>query len=756
MPGIKWFAYCFPNRRSDKPVVEITVKFRSEDLRGIPQHISEIKDLLVSAGILDSEEKFPDEALPDERMARFTSLLVQTALLFERKANHRVGFYSVQCYPEQKKCVALLEHEHCDVGMTAVKLAAELLNGKRRLLAEPFRIFSKFARDRLLPVATEAIIKAARSRDIPCIQLERQPYKREDFEELTGGDCIRSNGLLMLGHGVHQHVLDGTFCLDRSADFKSLLKNSSQRRVILEKLGIPVIHSQDSQAAIADNYHLIAVNGKVTAVAPQPGGEKQPLDHVHASLIDHATAINREIGFAPVTITIQTTDISRSLAQTGGCVADFNLAPELDRLVDIGSPMLESTAAEIIDWLFPQKSSMRMPTIAVTGTNGKTTTSRMINHVLMNAGRKPGLVCTDGVYLNGQQVESDDLCAFTGHLKVLTSKAVDVAVLETHHACIMYGGFAFEWCDIAVCLNVTEDHLWLANIESVEQMAEVKQALPERARKAVVLNADDPYCLAMIDSVTAEKICLVSMNFGQEALSARVGSRLSCFCVLELISGEEWLVIYDQGRRLPLMAATQIPATFDGLARFNVSNAMHAVAASYLAGIDLETVKTGMNSFSMSFENTPGRLNFYDGHPFRVIMDFAHNADGFSELSAFVNQLKISGRKFLMFQVRGDMEDKYIKRVALAAARNFDHYVCRTHPVYSGPDEQKALALIKGALLEAGVDEHQITATTDPAFAVETMLQMGEKGDLLVFATGSGQRVDTWNQIISFGSEPGH
>jgi cyanophycin synthetase len=223
-----------------------------------------------------------------------------------------------------------------------------------------------------------------------------------------------------------------------------------------------------------------------------------------------------------------------------------------------------------------------------------------------------------------------------------------------------------------------------------------------------------------------------------------------------LISGEEWLVIYDQGRRLPLMAATQIPATFDGLARFNVSNAMHAVAASYLAGIDLETVKTGMNSFSMSFENTPGRLNFYDGHPFRVIMDFAHNADGFSELSAFVNQLKISGRKFLMFQVRGDMEDKYIKRVALAAARNFDHYVCRTHPVYSGPDEQKVLALIKGALLEAGVDEHQITATTDPAFAVETMLQMGEKGDLLVFATGSGQRVDTWNQIISFVSEPGH
>ena len=372
----------------------------------------------------------------------------------------------------------------------------------------------------------------------------------------------------MLGHGAQQHVLDGTFCLDRCGDLKGLLESNAQRRALLEKLDVPVMDPNDSQTAGAKKYHLITANGKVTGVTSQLGGESQPLENVHDSLIDLVAAVTREIGFAPAAITVMTSDISRPLAQTGGGVVDFELAPELDRLVEIGSPILESTAEEIVDWLFPEPGCARMPVIAVTGTNGKTTTSRMISHVLTGAGRKPGLVCTTGVYLNGLQIESDDQAADTGHLKVLASKAVDVAVLETHHAGIIFRGFAFEWCDIAVCLNVTEDHLGVGHVDTIEQMAALKQALPERARHGVVLNADDPYCLAMLDSMTADKACLVSMELDQEALVARAGKPLDYSCVLELVSGEEWLVMYEHGQRLPLLAVNQIPATFGGTARF--------------------------------------------------------------------------------------------------------------------------------------------------------------------------------------------
>jgi len=175
MPVIEWFAYCFPNRRTDKTVVEITLNFKPADLHGFPKHSSEIKNILVNNGILKSEDIFPEQALPNDRICWYTSLLVQTALLFQRKAGHRVSFYSISSDPGQNCSIALLEHEHCDVGMTAVKLAVELVAGKRRLLTEPFRAFTQFALERLLPRETEAIIKAASQRDIPCIQLERQP-----------------------------------------------------------------------------------------------------------------------------------------------------------------------------------------------------------------------------------------------------------------------------------------------------------------------------------------------------------------------------------------------------------------------------------------------------------------------------------------------------------------------------------------------------------------------------------------------------
>ena len=656
MPAVEWFAYCFPNRRTDKTVVEITLNFSPADQQGFPQHCSEIKNLLTNSGILTADEAFPEQNLPDDRMGWYTSLLVQTALLFQCKAGHRVRFFSISCDPDKNRSVALMEHEHCDVGMTAVKLAIELVTGKRSLLEEPFRMFKQFALERLLPIETEAIINAANRREIPSIQLERQPYKREDFDQLTGGKCISRNGLLMLGHGIHQHVLDGTYCLDKAEDFRDIAT------------------SQDRNQTDAEGT---------------------------------------DSGFT------------------------------------------KSMADDLLNWLFPDKNNTRMRVIAVTGTNGKTTTTRMINHILMHADQAPGMVCTDGVFLYCRQIHEGDQCADTGHLKVLTSKEVNAAVLETHHAGILKRGFAFEWCDIAVCLNVTEDHLGMANIETVEQMAKVKQALSERARHGVVLNADDPYCLGMLDSMHVEKTCLASMEYEVAELRKLAGESTACFCVLESINKSQWLVIYDLQQRLPLMNVASIPATFNGTAGFNISNAMHAVAASYLFGIKIEEIVGAMSHFRSGPDSTPGRLNVFDDLPFRVIIDFAHNIAGFQKLSEFIDTQPVSGRKILVFGISSNHRDVDIKAAMSGLAGHFDHYICVDCHDLQGRQANEIPTLLASGLTSAGVAESDIGFVLDTHEWWRHGLEMAESGDLLVMIPDPYELKPIWGLLGSMAATAG-
>jgi UDP-N-acetylmuramyl tripeptide synthase len=639
MPVIEYFPYKGPNRRYDLPVVEILLKFGPADDNAFPRSESEIRDLLISGGILNSDEVFPEQVLPGERMAWYSSLLVQTALMFQRKVGHRVSFFSVSGIPGQKQCLALLEHEHCDVGMTAVKLACELLLGKRRLLAEPFRMFSKFAAERLLPVETGAIIEAARRRDIPVIHLERNPMKRADFDGLTGGKCIRPNGLLMLGHGKHQQVLDGTFCINRDEDFAGLFEAGEQQ----------------------------------AANPAKPGLET----------------------------------------------------------VDMGS-----AADALLDRLFPSKQSVRMPIIAITGTNGKTTTTRMTNHIMLFAGRKTGMMTTDGLFLNGQMVVAGDQCGRVGHLKVLTNKAVNFAVLETHHKGILRDGFAYRWCDIAVCLNVTEDHLGDGNIETVGQMAEVKAALPMRARQAVVLNADDLHCIDMLKKVTAKQVCLVSMEAGMDQLYSRYGDVLTCCCVLEQVDDRQYLVMYDEELRLPVMAVNSIPASFGGTARFNVSNAMHAVAASYLSGVDIETIQTAMSGFRADYETTPGRLNIFDELPFRIVMDFAHNPDGMRRICEFIDQQNVPGRKLVAFAGTINRTNETVRHMGHSIAGHFDFYFCKEHVRADGEYTRTVAHFLREGLIESGVDENQIAVKNHGKDVIFEIFDACKPGDLLVLLMG--------------------
>ena len=824
MQILETLTYIGRNRRSEQCVIENLVELTTAEQEAISakaeNYCKQLKSALQSNGIPVGTDVLSYSLMEGDALGFFASLYAESALVIQRAAGHRVSFAETVNDPNPNRKRVVYEYEQADVGHRAGILALNLLVSVIPELnwidrfpdqTDNFAEFQEFAHQLILPADTQAIIDAATQLDIPCVKLERDPY-----QGIAGDFRIRKNGLLKLGHSVYQHIVDGTFCIDKGAHYKGshlfpLLRDRDRLFQVLTQLQVPValqVHEfrncvsarraerlaafigfpvvvkpstrrhgrgislnindeEELRMAVrkaqlfgrkvivekhiaGDTFKVIVANGDVVGVVSARDG-RDVRSETHPSTLHLVLSLAGKLDVGLLVTDVVTTEIGQPLHQHQGAVVDVDFAPELDRFLSASSELHMRAMSGLVQWLFPEKASSRIPTVAVTGTNGKTTTCRMITNIMQAGHFHTGFACTDGIYINNKLAETGDQAGRGGHHRVFESREVNLGILETARGALAHSGFMFDWCNVSVCLNVTEDHLGEYGIETVDQMAELKRSVLESARDGAVLFADDERCIGMLPFLVTPRICLVSMQSGVKEL-AKIQGNKACFSVLESNDGSEWLVLYDSDQRMPVIEVEQIPATFGGATRFNVCNALHAIAASYLMGMSIETIKEGLHTFSMSFENTPGRLNFYDKHPFTVIMDYAHNMDGISQLSAFVDRLNVSGRKLLMFQVRGDVEDGYIKRMAAAAAGHFDHYVGRTHPVYTGPDEQKVLALIREALLETGVEEHQISTTANPSFAVETMLKMGKKGDLLVFTPGSKQRLDTWRQITSFES----
>lgn len=731
MPKILFFPYFGPSRRSEKRVVEIRLDFSVGEESEFPQQVSDIRPLLVGAGILQHEEKFPEQALTDERISWYSSLLAQTALLFQRKTGHRVQFFSIITDQPGKRCIALVEHEDSQVGMAAVKLAVELFSGGLKDLAGSYQLFSELAVARLMPFETEAIINELQRRDIPYYQLEREPLAGH----VKTDTLIRRNGLLSLGHGAGTRTLDGTFCLDQAGDYlKALRRNPSQRAALLKQLQIPFAVNGADRKTGTGLFHLLVVGSKLTALEEDAEGNRRLIRDVHDSIIKRARVISEKAGSLPIVVTIQAADLTRDLALSGGVVVDFELAPNLYEFLGNckeGPDLLTSAAADLVEWLYPDRAAARIPVVAVTGTNGKTTTTHMIHHVFKAAGSKPGLVCTDGIFLGERRISGGDASAFIGHARALTSKQVDVAVLEAHHRGMAVRGFAFQNCDVAVCLNVTPDHLFEGEIETIEEMVEIKRSLLERARDAVVLNADDPRCLSMLPFLEAPRVCLFSSSQGRGALAELVDSP-AFFCLVEAIDGKEWVFIYDGADKHRVLPVSDMPCTFAGTARFNLENALAAIASCYLMGVSIESIHSAMRSFMMGYEHTPGRLNLYRDLPFSAVMDFAHNPDGLARLTEFTSGFPVEGKRLLMLAGPGDRTDEVLGDMARAVAAKYDYYVCRSYPNLRGRKPGEVGAIFRAALLAAGVPDAAIIVEPESGRAIERILGMAGPSDLVI------------------------
>ena len=416
------------------------------------------------------------------------------------------------------------------------------------------------------------------------------------------------------------------------------------------------------------------------------------------------------------------------------------------RLVDgsagpVGGQGADSAeAAARVDALFPDSRAARIPVIAVTGTNGKTTTTRMIAHILDQAGFRTGVTTSEGITLAGSALTEGDSASFEGQARVLTDPGIDAAVLETHHRGIVIRGFAWRHCDVGLCLNVSEDHIAPGEIETLEEMADVKAAVPARASQAAILFADDPHCRAMAPRLEAASTWWVSLHRSVDQLMALGGSGDVVACTVESEAGEEWIVVHRQGVRQPILSVAEIPATFGGAARFMVSNAMHAASAALAMGLAPEQVVQALTGFEAGAVMTPGRLNEMGGLPFRLILDFAHNPDGMARLVEFTDRLPVQGRKLLALSGMAKRHDDINRKSAQAAAGHFDHYFCKEYTPSNPPPVRRVAPVMQSALVDAGVDPSAITVLSYGKEALFDILSRCEPGDLLVYLIGNSEK----------------
>ena len=347
-------------------------------------------------------------------------------------------------------------------------------------------------------------------------------------------------------------------------------------------------------------------------------------DVIHPDNREMAERTIKAIGLDIGGVDFLTKDITESYRDTGGGICEVNAGPGFRMHVAPSEGTPRDVAGPVIDMLFPPDAPRTIPIAAVTGTNGKTTTSRMLAHILKMSGRTVGLTSTDGVYIDAQLSVSGDMTGPISAKMILRDPSVDAAVMETARGGLLRGGMGYQSCNVAACLNVTADHLGLRGIDTLEQLAEIKRVPIEVATDAAVLNADDTYCLQMADYTDAETLCYVTMNPGHPLVKKHIRAGGMAF-VLEVGMNGHMITIYDNEVHTPLVWTHLIPATIEGRAMHNVQNAMFAAALAYNMGIGLEDIRHGLRTFDSTFFQAPGRTNIYDEHPFKVILDYAHN-----------------------------------------------------------------------------------------------------------------------------------
>ncbi|OUT72244.1 MAG: cyanophycin synthetase [Crocinitomicaceae bacterium TMED16] len=560
----------------------------------------------------------------------------------------------------------------------------------RRVIVEKFITGFDF---RVLVINNEVVAAAQR---VPAHVVGNGKNNIQELIDITNEDPRRGYG--------HENVLT-EITIDKSTE--RLIKNAG--------------YTLDSILTENETLYL-----KSTANLSTGGTSVDVTDLMHPENVFIAERISRVIGLDICGIDIMAPNLTQSLKENGGVILEVNAAPGFRMHLAPSEGLPRNVAAPVIDMLYPPGKPSRIPIISVTGTNGKTTTTRLIAHIVKNNNYKVGFTTSDGIYIQNHMMEKGDTTGPISAEYILKDPNVEFAVLETARGGILRSGLGFKVCDIGVITNIQEDHLGLSDIHDLNDLARVKSVVVESIKKDgwAVLNGEDDHCLEIARSLSCN-VALFSLDE-------------NCPAIVEHCAEGGIAAIYENGYitikkgdwKIRVERATHIPLTMNGKAKFMIANVLAATLSAYLYGFKTEGIKLSLATFIPSAAQTPGRMNIFEFSKFKVLIDFAHNPTSYRGIEDFLGSVDAT-RKIGIISGVGDRRDEDIKECAVIAARMFDHVIIRQEKHLRGRTEVEIIDLILDGLKEGDptVTHEVISLEVE---AIKHAISLAEEGTYIV------------------------
>jgi len=468
---------------------------------------------------------------------------------------------------------------------------------------------------------------------------------------------------------------------------------------------------------------------KDTANLSTGGTAKDVTDIVHPANVSMAERISKIIDLDICGIDIMTTDITKPLSETGGAVLEVNAGPGFRMHLAPTTGLPRNVAVPVIDKLFPKGNTGRIPIISITGTNGKTTTTRLLAHIAKMSGYRVGYTTSDGVYIQNRLLMKGDCTGPASTEFVLKDPTVNFAVLECARGGLLRAGLGFKKCDVGIVTNVTADHLGLKGIHTIEQLAKVKGVIPETVLPDgyAILNADDDLVYDMRRSVDCN-VALFSMDENNPRIKAlqRKGG-------ITGIYENGYITICRGTWKMRIMKAADIPLTYGGKAKFMIQNILPAVIAANVQGISIEDTKAALETFIPSSSQTPGRLNLFKFNDFTILLDYAHNPAGMRALQQFIDNLDATIRVGIIAGI-GDRRKEDNNEMGSIAAEMFDEIIIRQDKQLRGKSEEELIKMLDDGIKMKDPNK-KITIIPSEKEAITYAVRNAVKGSLIVLCS---------------------